>query len=295
MTPTLVFVHGRGQEGKDPAGLLTSWKGALASGLAAAGLPSLDDVPAVLPFYGDILARVTAQIEQQHLPVELESLHPALGSDVGVVERNLLRDMMAERDLDGLKAIAGASDPDQESLLDIAEHTLSWGAFRSVLISLAKLTKVDREIIKAILKDVAVYLVGQGARTAVLDVFGPAIPPAVPLVVVSHSLGTAVARDLLENDDYRSRTVAWVTLGSPLGLPAVYRNLLCKGPVHPAGVSWQTGYDVNDVVALGHPLRPIYHDPLIDAAVENGDAPHSIDRYLSHPEVARFIFQAVRS
>jgi hypothetical protein len=45
-------------------------------------------------------------------------------------------------------------------------------------------------------------------------------------------------------------------------------------------------------VALGHPLRPTWGDPLMDVQVENDDAPHSIERYLSHTQIADFIFRA---
>jgi hypothetical protein len=62
---------------------------------------------------------------------------------------------------------------------------------------------------------------------------------------------------------------------------------------HPAGIDWLTAYDVNDVVALGHPLKPAWGNPLTDVEVENGDAPHAIERYLNHPEVAGFIYRKV--
>ncbi|WP_127502405.1 hypothetical protein [Actinoplanes solisilvae] len=55
------------------------------------------------------------------------------------------------------------------------------------------------------------------------------------------------------------------------------------------GVPWVTCWDVNDVVAIGHPLRKSWGEPLREIEVENSDAPHSIERYLGHPEVARAI------
>ena len=76
-----------------------------------------------------------------------------------------------------------------------------------------------------------------------------------------------------------------VTAGSPLGLDAVQKNLLKPRVRHP-GVPWLTVFDTNDVVALGHPLRPTWGDPLTDVEVENGAEPHSISRYLEHAEVA---------
>ena len=100
-----------------------------------------------------------------------------------------------------------------------------------------------------------------------------------------------VARDLLDDEDVRQRTAYWLTAGSPLGLRSVQANLRTPGTVNP-GVPWLSAYDVNDVVALGHPLRPHWRDPLTDVEVENNDAPHSIARYLGHREVARAIAAA---
>ncbi|MFD0468981.1 hypothetical protein ACFQ0B_12195 [Nonomuraea thailandensis] len=49
---------------------------------------------------------------------------------------------------------------------------------------------------------------------------------------------------------------------------------------------WLTTYDVNDIVALGHPLERAWGTPLSQIEVENRDTPHAIDRYLRHRTVA---------
>ncbi|HEY3002593.1 MAG TPA: hypothetical protein VGJ44_09590 [Kribbellaceae bacterium] len=294
MTTTMVFIHGRGQEFKDPAKLIASWRSGLARGQLDAGLPGLDGVPAVLPFYGNVLYQVTADLERNGPPIHLEALpedvdepgplHPALSKEVGAVERELMTDLAVE---------ANAPLVHEEGLIPKGvARVLSWGAVRQALLWVAKTAGVDREVIKGQLKDVAVYLAGAGARDRVLATVQAGIPDDGKIVLVTHSLGTVVARDLLDDPAIRQRTVAWVTLGSPLGLPTVQRNLKTKGPHHPENIDWQTGYDTNDVVALGHPLRPTWGDPLADIRVENGNAPHDIERYLSHPEVAEFIYRA---
>jgi hypothetical protein len=157
---------------------------------------------------------------------------------------------------------------------------------------IARHTRVDQAIVTEYLRDVAVYLTR--ARSQVLALVRDAIPPAGPIVLVSHSLGTVVARDLLDDAQIRGRATFWVTAGSPLGLDAVQKNLLAKGARHP-GVNWLSAYDVHDIVALGHPLLPTWGPPLRDVRVDNGDLPHSIERYLNHPEVAGSIGTAVRA
>lgn len=280
MAATMVFIHGRGQEFKDPAVLARTWQAGLAAGLTKAGRPQLAGVPVVFPFYANLLYQITAQVAQD--PIQLEALpagpdepgplHPYLPADVGTLERELLKDLALS---------AGAPVAEEEGLG--IDQVLSWGAARDALTWIAAHTRVDQAIIADHLRDVAVYLTR--ARSQVLALVRKAIPPAVPIVLVSHSLGTVVARDLLDDVQLRARATFWVTAGSPLGLEAVQRNLLTPGALNP-GVDWLTAYDVHDIVALGHPLRPTWGPPLRDIAVDNGDSPHSIERYLGHPEVA---------
>lgn len=288
MAATMVFIHGRSQEFKDPAVLTRTWQAGLAAGLIKAGQPQLAGVPVVFPFYANLLYQITAQVGQN--PIQLEALpavpdepgplHPYLPADVGNLERELLAN---------LAVATGAPVAGEEGFgLD---QVLSWGAARDALTWIAGHTRVDQTIIADYLRDVAVYLTR--ARSQVLDLVRNAIPPAVPIVLVSHSLGTVVARDLLDDAQLRARATFWVTAGSPLGLDAVQRNLLTPG-AHNPGVDWLTAYDVHDIVALGHPLEPAWGLPLHDIRVDNGDSPHSIERYLGHPEVAGPIGSAAR-
>lgn len=294
--PTVVFLHGRGQEFKDPGRLSRTWLAALNAGLTNAGADPLPADRAVLPLYGNVLYEVTGRsagralrLESTRTADEPGPFHPATPPDVGAVERALLVDM-ARR--------AGMAVPDPDEPPPPVERTardgrlreeglsgriLSWRAARDVLVTLARCSRVDQLVITAQLRDVAVYL-GSG-RDEVLDVVRRAVPDDTPLVLVSHSLGTVVARDLLHDAGLRGRTRLWVTTGSPLGLEAVQDNLLDRGCLHPA-VEWLTAYDVNDVVALGHPLAGSWGPPLTDLEVENDTDPHSVSRYLGHPQVA---------
>lgn len=297
-TPAIVLVHGRGQEFKDPAALRTQWLAALAAGLTRADRAAVPAGDVLFPFYGDELYRISAEAGDER--IRLESLpggeagpfRPDTPDDVGEVERELLVDMAGHAGMADLVP----DDPDEspgepgrervrhEGLRErLQERALSWKAARVLLALLAKRSRVDQLIIQAELRDVAMYLTRGRAR--VLEVLEASIPRDRQLILVSHSLGTVVARDLLDDAEIRGRTALWVTTGSPLGLEAVQRNLRTPGCVHP-GTPWLSAYDVNDVVALGNPLRPAWGDPLTDVEVENEHEPHSISRYLAHAEVA---------
>jgi hypothetical protein len=284
MNAGMVFIHGRAQEGRDPGRLQSEWSAALAAGTAAAGKAIPAGVSAAFPYYGNLLFEITADVARNSLPVNLERVaedaedipfHPYLTPDVGAVERALAADMAAA---------AGCAQ------LEGLDRLLSWPAARRSLEWLASNTRIDRQVITRHLQDVAVYLTH--GRDRVLKVVRDAFPASGPVVLVSHSLGTVVAYDVLQDADLRARTALWVTTGSPLGLRTVQRNSLAGKAQHP-GIPWLTAYDVNDIVALGHPLTPEWGGPVRQLAVENDEAPHSISRYLGHAEVAGPIADAL--
>ena len=284
MTAALVFLHGRRQEFKDVEALKRMWVKGLNAGLELSDLPSVDVNHVTMPFYGNVLYHVTAG--STGTPIRLESpdapapFHPNLPKEVSDLERELLRDQAAEA---GVQLTTLEVVPES-----IGDRLLSWGAARRVLDGLARRTRVDQAIITDYLRDVAVYLTL--GRDQVLRTVREAIPKEGELVLVTHSLGTAVGRDLLVDDAIRSRVRLWMTTGSPLGLDAVRKNLLSAE--HP-GLEWVSCYDVNDIVALGHPLRPKWGAPLTDIEVDNAQEPHSIREYLAHADVAEHIGRAL--
>src|SRR5215813_10522483 len=139
MTTTLVFMHGREQEFKNPADLERKWRAGLAAGLIKAGLPPLADAPVAFPFYANLLYQITAQVGRD--PIKLEvlpagrdkagPLHPNLPEDVGRLERELLADMAGA---------AGAPEVGEEAFRP--DRLLSWSAARDTLTWVARHTRV---------------------------------------------------------------------------------------------------------------------------------------------------------
>jgi endonuclease G len=254
---TLVCIHGRGQGGRNPDELRRKWAAGLNFGLTAAGRRTVNPDKVVLPFYGDLLE--SARLQAQRTGADLDEQ-------------------------------AGADDIQQEGW---EERILKIPGARRILQVLADRTDVEQEVIEAFLTDVAVYY--KVARDRVLDAVRVGLPAGEePLVLVAHSLGGVVARDLLDDPAVRDRTRLLVTVGSPLGLQACYRNLLAGGPVHPKVAAWVATWDQDDFVALGHPLKRLYGDPLEDLRVDNpANRAHAIEYYLGHARVAARIADAL--
>ena len=142
-TPVLVCIHGRGQEFKAPARLLTKWLAGLNAGLTSVGGPTMAPDRVVFPFYGDELYRVAAGLAGRS--VRLESvprdepgpLHPETSPEVGRLERELILDMARAGGITPPTAAAGGVREE-----GLAERLLSWRAARELLTLVAKRSRV---------------------------------------------------------------------------------------------------------------------------------------------------------
>ncbi|HEV8545194.1 MAG TPA: hypothetical protein VGQ64_02775 [Candidatus Limnocylindrales bacterium] len=142
--------------------------------------------------------------------------------------------------------------------------------------------------------DVKVYLKG-GKGPEIRDRVIGLFPMGEPVIVVSHSLGTIVAYDVLASFKGSREIPLWVTLGSPLGIGNVQKRLNggeSKPPVPvPAGVAaWHNYADPHDVVALEQTLSDEF-SPLgfvKDATVEN-------EAFLNHDLTGYLHVDAVRT
>ena len=291
---TFLLLHGRGQEGKNPDDLKRKWHGGLSAGLTVAGHTAVvDPDQLVFPFYGDVLATEKLRARASGTDLDLESasgarqrrIDPMMPAEVAELESDLLKSMANE--------VARGQRVELAEEEGFRERILRIPGARALADFVARHTGADQELIENFLPDVAVYL--RLAREAVLDVIRRSLQPSGDdrLIIVAHSLGGAVARDLLDDAAVRARTDLLLTLGTPLGLDAVYRNLQTRGPSHPE-VHWVTAYDPDDFVTLGHPLRRLYDDPLVDLRVDNPNSnPHGIEHYLGHRTVAERIADAL--
>jgi endonuclease G len=293
--PHLVFLHGRGQQGRDPVALRSRWAGGLARGLAGAGLAPVDVADVWFPFYGDAHAGAIgggARDGRERItvhplaPTVVEALAP---EDAGprTLYATLLQEaaeragMPPEQPREGLfGGLAGG-------LVSGLQPQLSWLAARSGL---------DDVVIGTAFADVAAYLDRAGVRDTVLASVLDAFPDSGEVVLVSHSLGTVVAMDLLTRLPPGATVPLLVTAGSPLGMDAVHKRLLTGGPQLPPVVGgWLNAWCPADAVAIGCPLGRAWGAQVRDVCAANAkDRAHDIEEYLSDAEVARAVGLLVR-
>lgn len=295
MKPHLVFVHGRSQHHKDAAALKNQWITALRRGLIAAGLEMpLPDDEIRFPYYGDALFDLTAGVPDSQVAQVI-----VRGNDA---EDRLELEMQAAI-IEEIRCKMGITEAQVADV--VGAEVLEAGVLNKEWVH-GILTAIDHHIpygsglsIALFTHDVYHYLRNPGARDVIENGVRQAMEPGVPTVVVSHSLGTVIAYNLLKREGKQNGWVMplFVTLGSPLAVSAIRKAVAPNRYPEVVG-QWFNALDKRDVVAL-YPLNDEFFPT--DRAIENKtdvdnhtQNRHGIDGYLADPRVAAKIYQGLR-
>ncbi|UOG77655.1 hypothetical protein MTX78_24920 (plasmid) [Hymenobacter tibetensis] len=285
----LVLIHGRGQAGLDPQLLQQQWLTALHHGCARARVQLPADTVVEFPYYGDALAQAVAEIDSP-LDAAIRAKGLLAGPDVALAGEILLE----------LAAHAGIHESDivlEVGSVPVERGPANWGWVQALLRAVDRLPGLNSQLLTAFTRDVSVYLSYDGVRARVNDIVAATLSTTEPCVVLAHSLGTVVAYDILRERGASPQYPGLVTVGSPLGIRAIQRQLATP-LVSPPGVAhWFNAYDNHDVVAL-LPLDARYFN--VTPAIENKsdvlnhtEDRHGIMGYLTDPVVARRIVEAL--
>ena len=335
MTTALLLIHGRSQQmpagvvrtessvADFVAGKRREWLAGLAKGMTLAGRPKVAADAVYFPYYGNVLADAIAKhIKAGGRTPDLEGTtveaQAATTTDDMVLDAAAELGFVASRRLEQSEPEVADAARDVEKSRAAGEEA-SWGALlkpkvvREALRFLSDKTGAPQLIITQFLSDVAYYLEDDTMRDEVQAVVSESLTRITAdghsdVVVIGHSLGSCVAYDALQRYSGSARVRLLVTAGSPDGYPVVKRNLW-GGPegaaergipsvVNPVSghLRWLNVFDEHDVVALVHPLGPLFaagSDAMRDERTQNPSDPHSIQDYLSDPDVAGPIADAL--
>jgi pimeloyl-ACP methyl ester carboxylesterase len=294
MNKKLVFIHGRAQENKDAAALKQEWIAAWMEGLKKSGLSMpMVETDIRFPYYGQTLYDLAVgKSASEAASVILK------GNDSDDDQRRFLYQVLTE-----MQHAEGIADDEvaamQASAVMERGGPLNWEWLQAIVKCL------DRHVpyasgmsIALATNDVYQYLDNVGIRDEIEGGVREAMTPDVQTVVVSHSLGTVVAYNLLrrEGQAQRWQVPLFVTLGSPLAIAAIKKKL---APVkYPACIGqWFNAMDDRDVVPLypldakNFPINPAITNKCdVNNETENR---HGISGYLSDAEVAKKIYDAI--
>lgn len=289
----LVLIHGRAQENKDSIALKKEWLDAFRKGLAQGNLDlPLGDDAIRFPYYGDTLHGLVSGAA-----TITEVVVRGDGTAAGKDEQRFQARVAME-----IKEKLGISDDEVAALMSLEAQqrgVLNWEWVQALLQVIDnKVPGASAASVALATRDVYQYLRAPGIRDKIETGVRQAMVSDVPTVVVSHSLGTVVAYNLLRREGVQNRwkVPLFVTLGSPLGVTAIKQAL---APIEfPQCVDhWFNAMDDRDVVAL-YPLTADRFD--VDPAIENKtdvrnhtSNNHGIAGYLEDAVVARRIRQAL--
>lgn len=286
----LVFVHGRSQQGKDPAALKQEWLGALAKGLEKNGLVLPADVEVRLPFYGD---RLDAFAKESEVPLTDDLRTKGGEADPGFLA---FEAAMAE----ALRQRAGVTDQqinDAYGDNPKPKGPQNWEWVQAIFRALDKhVPGMSDKALETFTRDVYLYSTRSGVKTEINGIVAAALTESEPTVVVGHSLGSVVAYSVLREDPRALRVPLYITVGSPLGVRPIRDQLKPLKFPKPAK-AWYNAYDERDVVAL-YPLDR-NNFPVTPAVTNYGkvknhtDNRHGIVGYLDDATVAKAIHDAL--
>lgn len=287
----LVFVHGRAQEGKDSLALKQEWISNWKVGLAKSGLQlPIPESDIHFPFYGDTLVQMAQGMSED------EAARIIIRGTGDTEQEDFIREYLLQ-----VQKERGLTDDEVEAAIDPAvkeRGPLNWGWVQGILSVLDRSPTISGASVALATNDVYQYLHKSTIRKAMDEGVRRAFQPGTEHVVVSHSLGTVVAFNVLRDKsaDLGLKVPLFLTVGSPLAVNVVKKAIKPIG--HPKCVGrWFNAMDERDVVSL-FPLNDKHFD--IDPEIENKtdvDNPtknrHGISGYLGDPVVAKRIYQAL--
>jgi hypothetical protein len=279
-----VFVHGIAQENRSSRELETEWIASFNKGIGS----SQQILCAQVPFYGDLLDEWT------------HPDHRMRGdSDYNQFAKSFATEALLKSPQDVVAFINEVEERYSDDDRDRGPQN------NPAVIALARrldahFPTFSLHFIETFLRSVHTYLTLPDARSEIDGLVARAIADsAEPTVVVSHSLGTVVAYNVL-NSIAAIHVKRFVTIGSPLAINAVVSRLPPSKPGHEFPVSdWYNAFDDRDIVAL-NPLDASSlrarsgirneHD-----GIENKtDNHHGISGYLEIPVIASSIAMPLR-
>ncbi|GAA5073606.1 hypothetical protein [Streptomyces similanensis] len=247
----------------------------LRQGLAAAHLTHLAVPPLVMAYYAHQLAdRTRPEQAQSGDEATLDDLTPEQAAEA----------------LEWLRA-AGAREPDDSQAAALAP--LRWTLGRLVAQrtpdappgARQRLTELLSRIVVATVRDLDSYTSRPGRRALVRGTVATAVRDSGARVVVAHSLGSVVAYETLHaHPDIELDLL--LTLGSPLGLPAMLRKLdpepVAGRGARPPGVrNWINIADLGDLVAIPPRLGEAFEVDRHDTTDIGLFDPHTLGGYLA--------------
>ncbi len=295
---TVLLIHGINNQNNSKENIEKTWSDALKSGADSLGLAIPDNVQFKAAFYGDILFEETESWKEnkdESSPMSVDS------PDEDYVDNEiaaLYREFQKKYEISD-EEVAKELDNEDDFRVQRKADGIHKKWLKAIARALEKVlpSRSENKIVKAFLTQAAAYLHKPGLKEKIDDIVMTQTIDGLSaddkVVIISHSLGTIIAYDLLRRFRHKVKVKFLLTAGSPLGIEVVKRRLgeplICLPNIE----KWLNIADSEDFVALQTKLNGTTFgcDEIenIDN-LDNGDEDaHSILKYLAHNAVAEEI------
>jgi hypothetical protein len=287
----LVFIHGINNEGNSAETIANDWWQAITDGWKDAGLATKPKPQIDAAFYGDILA------------AQLEAIAQAMGDGATPATTVAFAFLQAYQDHLGL------TPAQLEEIRRNLDPNYDWqeqGLVKAALVKLASaiasvLPNHGKTLAGVFLKQAVTYIDRKGVRDNIHNTVRKQVfkDRTDPVVVVSHSLGTVVAFNLIGSASPASTNVTLLlTLGSPLAIGMMDKVTPPRAtfPTPPI-TRWVNARRKDDIVALDMDVnkRSLGFDGVenIYTTMRPDMDPHSIEGYLRDRKIADLLHKVL--
>lgn len=278
-----------------------------------------NEVKITFIYYGDInnriLVRENPDIQQNMIEIDGNWYEP---------------NNSYNEDLEKLLSRSSFTKEDYKKLLDDEKDNRPLDDIARVASPILSLFGLSKNVIPKLLPDLGAYLysrhIGEGSaiRERLQIPLKKALLDGDDVAIVSHSMGCIIAYDVLwklsrmsEYKDVRDKKISlWMTIGNPLGEPAVMENLYDSNEPddgkYPTNIhTWLNISAKDDFVAhdgnVADDFSEMLQRKLVDKIEDTtpriynfwvgreGSNPHKLYGYLNHPFVAEKIVKWINS
>ncbi len=284
----LVLVHGRSQQGFDPAILKSTWLETLRHGATKINRTLPDQLDVAFPFYGKTLDDFARQFEIP-LTTDIQTKGSSVNNDFLSFQAEVAEQMRSKA------GITDSQVQDEFGATPTEKGPQNWAWVQAIIRTIDRNAGgVSQSFLEKFMRDVYLYTTQAGVRDAIDSIVATELDES-PCVVIGHSLGSVVAYHVLRTDQRALNVRVFVTVGSPLAIRAIRDRFR---PIEfPTARVWYNAFDPRDVVAL-YPLDATNFP--ISPAVENygkvlngTDNRHGIVGYLDDVDVAKHVLDGL--
>ena len=209
----LLFVHGRGQAGLNPADLKTTWLNTLSEGATAIGKQVPVNIEVAFPFYGDALDEFTRR-SQLPLPSDIHSKGDARQDEFLKFQEQVAEEIRLR------EGITVEQVEEEYGANPKPKGPLNWEWVQAIIRAIDRHAPgLTQKSLESFTRDVYLYTTNFVVKDAIDAIVAKELTRQ-PTIVVGHSLGSVVAYNVLRSDENLSVPL-YVSVGCPLGIRAI--------------------------------------------------------------------------